>query len=478
MRTPCWSSRSPARCTPRARRRPAGRERRDHRRGDDRAAHARRRTGVRADRHVDLRRQAQGQQTAARRFGADDVCAPERIYIEGARITHSRRLVGHGNREMLLGGFDRVLDCVGSGTSIEQAITITRPRGRVVLVGMPGELENRPRRGLAARARDPRRLRLRARLPAGAGVRAELKPGRLIDRGWPLDAFAKALDQAPKAARRAGSRPSSDRRMSIAPTRMIERSKRRHPAADREACVVEVHENSPPTLFHSGETFRLERLPVGSRIVYPPPPLKGLIDVDAAITAALDSPLGMDPLDSLLSPGMKLTIAFDDISLPLPPMKTPDIRGRVIEHVLERAYRAGVEDIHLIAALGAAPPDDRGRAQARGRPADLRRVLSGPALQPRRRGPGRDRRARRDPPRRGGRALQAGRRVGPAGLREHQPGARWTAATSRSRSASAPTTASGRTTTSRRCATRSRSWTCTSPSCTTAPDARATTTAD
>ena len=28
-----------------------------------------------------------GQQTAARRFGADDVCAPDRIYIEGARIT-------------------------------------------------------------------------------------------------------------------------------------------------------------------------------------------------------------------------------------------------------------------------------------------------------------------------------------------------------------------------------------------------------
>ena len=139
--------------------------------------------------------------------------------------------------------------------------------------------------------------------------------------------------------------------MSIAPTRMIERTKRRNPAAEREACVVEVHEHSPPTLFHSGEQFRLERLPVGSRIVYPPPPMKGLIDVDAAICAALDSPLGMDPLDSLLSPGMKLTIAFDDVSLPLPPMKLPDIRGRVIEHVLERAYRAGVEDIHLIAAL-------------------------------------------------------------------------------------------------------------------------------
>ena len=147
---------------------------------------------------------------------------------------------------------------------------------------------------------------------------------------------------------------------------MIERSKRRHPAAEREACVVEVHEHSPPTLFHSGETFRLERLPVGSRIVYPPPPLKGLIDVDAAICAALDSPLGMDPLDSLLSPGMKLTIAFDDISLPLPPMKLPDIRGRVIEHVLERAYRAGVEDIHLIAALA---------LHRRMTPAELKRAL-------------------------------------------------------------------------------------------------------
>src|SRR6185503_7815361 len=81
------------------------------------------------------------QQTAARRFGDDDVCTPEQLYIEGARITHSRRLVGHGGSELLLGGFDRVLDCVGTGTSIEQAITITRPRGRVVLVGMPGELK-------------------------------------------------------------------------------------------------------------------------------------------------------------------------------------------------------------------------------------------------------------------------------------------------------------------------------------------------
>ena len=48
---------------------------------------------------------------------------------------------------------------------------------------------------------------------------------------------------------------------------------------------------------------------------------------------------------------MKLTIAFDDISLPLPPMKRPDIRQRVIEAVLDLAADAGVDDVHLIAAL-------------------------------------------------------------------------------------------------------------------------------
>jgi threonine dehydrogenase-like Zn-dependent dehydrogenase len=142
-----------------------------------------------------------GQQTAARRFGADDVCTPDRLYVEGARITGARRLVGHGNREMLLGGFDRVLECVGSGASIEQATTITRARGRVILVGMPGELKA----DLAAAWL--RELELKGAygyesdFPAALEFARTLKPGRLIDRGWPLRSFKKALEQAPKAAR-------------------------------------------------------------------------------------------------------------------------------------------------------------------------------------------------------------------------------------------------------------------------------------
>ena len=48
---------------------------------------------------------------------------------------------------------------------------------------------------------------------------------------------------------------------------------------------------------------------------------------------------------------MKLTIAFDDVSLPLPKMRRPDVRQRVIEAVLDLAAEAGVDDVHLIAAL-------------------------------------------------------------------------------------------------------------------------------
>ncbi|HTO00954.1 MAG TPA: lactate racemase domain-containing protein, partial [Microthrixaceae bacterium] len=116
--------------------------------------------------------------------------------------------------------------------------------------------------------------------------------------------------------------------------------------------MLDVDRSTPPVLLHSGEQFRLERLPAGrSRIIYPPEPLPGLERPQEAIRDALDNPVDSDPLSALLFPDMKLTIAFDDISLPLPKMRRPDIRQRVIEAVLDLAAEAGVDDIHLIAAL-------------------------------------------------------------------------------------------------------------------------------
>ena len=94
----------------------------------------------------------------------------------------------------------------------------------------------------------------------------------------------------------------------------------------RPGFVLEVDERTPPTLFHYGEGFRLERLPEGSRVVYPAEPRPPVRDVGAAIRHALDHPHNSEPLRALLRPGMRLTIAFDDISLPLPPMRTPDAR--------------------------------------------------------------------------------------------------------------------------------------------------------
>jgi hypothetical protein len=120
----------------------------------------------------------------------------------------------------------------------------------------------------------------------------------------------------------------------------------------RPGFVLEVDRSTPQTLFWRGEGFGLERLPVGSRVIYGPEPLPALRDPDAAIRHALDHPLGDSaPLRTLLHGGMKLTIAFDDISLPLPPMKSPDVRQRVIEAVLDLAAEAGVDDVVLIAAL-------------------------------------------------------------------------------------------------------------------------------
>ena len=107
----------------------------------------------------------------------------------------------------------------------------------------------------------------------------------------------------------------------------------------------------PTFLFHRGEGYVRHRLPVGTTVIYPHEPLEPLADRRGAIEHAIDHPESSDPLDAHLKPGMTVTIAFDDISLPLPRMPAPDIRQTIIELVLERLDRAGVTDIELICAI-------------------------------------------------------------------------------------------------------------------------------
>jgi hypothetical protein len=118
----------------------------------------------------------------------------------------------------------------------------------------------------------------------------------------------------------------------------------------RPGFVLDVDERTPPLLVHEGDGFRLQKFPLGTQVIYPPDSLPPIRDVPGAIRHALLHPHDSEPLPDLLKSGMRLTIAFDDISLPLPPMRAPDIRGRVIEQVLELAARRGVDDVRLIVA--------------------------------------------------------------------------------------------------------------------------------
>ncbi|NOU33781.1 MAG: DUF2088 domain-containing protein [Polyangiaceae bacterium] len=114
--------------------------------------------------------------------------------------------------------------------------------------------------------------------------------------------------------------------------------------------VVTIDRKSAPRIAFSGDQLVEVDLPIGTRVVYPKPPLAGLKDVDAAIRYALNHPDGSPPLYAKLRPGMKVVIAIDDISMPLPPMKRPDVRERVLTIVLELLKDHGVEDIEMIIA--------------------------------------------------------------------------------------------------------------------------------
>ena len=75
------------------------------------------------------------QRSVAEKLGADTVVPPDQLPRAVRRASGSLVLGGR-----LTGGADVVFDCVGSAESLTQSMAMVRPRGRVVLVGMPGKL--------------------------------------------------------------------------------------------------------------------------------------------------------------------------------------------------------------------------------------------------------------------------------------------------------------------------------------------------
>ncbi|MFZ8967450.1 MAG: zinc-dependent alcohol dehydrogenase [Ilumatobacteraceae bacterium] len=75
------------------------------------------------------------QMAAARQLGADVVTGFDGLARALRRLTGTA-MIGPDTG----GGADSTLDCVGSGDTIRASIGTTRPRGRVVVVGMPSEV--------------------------------------------------------------------------------------------------------------------------------------------------------------------------------------------------------------------------------------------------------------------------------------------------------------------------------------------------
>ncbi len=75
----------------------------------------------------------ESQRKWAEEMGADVVTPPEELRRAVRRIKGCRM-----NGNMLSGGADVTIDAVGSARSLTDAVAVTRPRGRVVMCGMPG----------------------------------------------------------------------------------------------------------------------------------------------------------------------------------------------------------------------------------------------------------------------------------------------------------------------------------------------------
>lgn len=146
------------------------------------------------------------QRRLAEEMGADVVVEPEQLH-RAVRL-RSRSLEASGR---LSSGADVVVDCVGSAESISQCLALVRPRGRLVLVGMPGavrldlaslwhrevELCGAYAYGVEVTDTGPRRS-----FDLAMEVVAAYRLGRLVSAAYPVERYEEALAHAGAAGRR------------------------------------------------------------------------------------------------------------------------------------------------------------------------------------------------------------------------------------------------------------------------------------
>ena len=146
---------------------------------------------------------------AARQAGADEVVESKSL-LRAVRRTVGCLAVGDGDLERLAGGADVVFDCVGNASSIDTALRMTRPGGRIVLVGMAGptSIDLTPLwhrevslTGAYAYGVEPL-LGGRRTFDAAIELAGDAHLGRLVGARYSLDRYTEAIDHAANAGRR------------------------------------------------------------------------------------------------------------------------------------------------------------------------------------------------------------------------------------------------------------------------------------
>jgi threonine dehydrogenase-like Zn-dependent dehydrogenase len=78
------------------------------------------------------------QKKEASRLGADEIVHPKELYEKLPKMLGAERYKPELGKPVVMGGADKVFECVGASGTIEDATRLARPGGEVVLVGMPG----------------------------------------------------------------------------------------------------------------------------------------------------------------------------------------------------------------------------------------------------------------------------------------------------------------------------------------------------
>lgn len=153
------------------------------------------------------------QQRLAKELGAEVVVEPREIRRAVRRLGDSP-MIG----SMVADGADVVVDAVGTPNSIKDALDIIRPRGRVVTLGMPGELsldltvlwhrEIELTSAYAYGVEPPGKHSFELAIDVIRDARLE----RLVSAHYPLDDHHRAIEHAATAGRRGATRVVFDLR--------------------------------------------------------------------------------------------------------------------------------------------------------------------------------------------------------------------------------------------------------------------------